>query len=82
LQTADCGLHRVTMDDSCPTSQTPSAAAVATASRSLQLQSHAGVIALDLPTMKRELFVKCGQCQQRGLAQSYKWIAEISHALK
>ena len=32
--------------------------------------------------MKKELIQKCDECQQRGLAQTFKWLAEISHALR
>ncbi len=46
------------------------------------IKSSAGVIPLDLPRMKVEVYTKCAECQQRGLTQSYKWLAEISHAMK
>ena len=39
-------------------------------------------IQLDLPQMKLELLVKCVEYQQRGLCQSYKWLAEISYSLR
>ena len=43
----------------------------------------AGVmIPLDLPLIKLELSKKAAECQQRGLAHSYKWLAEISYALR
>jgi len=40
------------------------------------------VIDLDLEAMKRELMVKIRECQERGLTQSFKWLAEILHALR
>ena len=40
------------------------------------------VFDLDLPNIKKEILVKCNECQQRGLTQSYKWLAEILYALK
>ena len=39
-------------------------------------------IRLDLPAIKGELTVKRAECQQRGLAHSYKWLAEIAYALR
>ena len=35
---------------------------------------------LDLPEIKKEILQKCNECQQRGLTQSYKWLAEILFA--
>ena len=40
------------------------------------------VFSLDLPAIKREILIKCKECQDRGLTQSYKWLAEILFALK
>jgi len=40
------------------------------------------VINLDLEGIKRELLIKSRECQERGLTQSFKWLAEILHALK
>ena len=37
---------------------------------------------LDLPAIKKEILLKCKECQERGLTQSYKWLAEILFALK
>ena len=37
---------------------------------------------LDLPEIKKEILHKCNECQQRGLTQSYKWLAEILFAFK
>ncbi len=39
-------------------------------------------IHIDLPLVKRELLQKTSECSQRGLGQTFKWLAEISHALK
>ena len=39
-------------------------------------------IILDLPAIKRELLQKTRECAQRGLGQTFKWLAEISHTLK
>ena len=40
------------------------------------------VFSLDLPSIKKEILGKCKECQDRGLTQSYKWLAEILFALK
>lgn len=42
----------------------------------------APAIPLNLPEIKLELRNKSRQCQDRGLAKTFKWLAEISHALK
>ena len=39
-------------------------------------------LTLDLPSVKAELMLKFAQCQQRGLAHTAKWLAEILHALR
>ena len=44
--------------------------------------SQHSVFSLDLPAIKREILIKCKECQDRGLTQSYKWLAEILFALK
>lgn len=49
---------------------------------SLVDKSKVAVIALDLESIKRELLVKSRECQERGLTQSFKWLAEIRHSLK
>ncbi len=36
----------------------------------------------NLPSIKRELLVKASECSQRGLTQTFKWLAEISHCLR
>jgi hypothetical protein len=46
------------------------------------LMSECAAILLDLPQMKLELSQKAADCQQRGLAHSYKWLAEISYAIR
>ena len=51
-------------------------------STSLMNPNDAGAIPLNLPLMKLELTKKAAECQQRGLAHSYKWLAEISYALR
>ena len=49
---------------------------------SLVDKSKVPVISLDLEAVKAELLVKCRECQERGLTQSFKWLAEIIHSLK
>ena len=40
------------------------------------------VINLDLAAIKKEILRKCNECQQRGLTQSYKWLAEVLYVLR
>jgi len=39
-------------------------------------------INLNLESLKKELLIKTRECQERGLTQSFKWLAEILHALR
>ena len=40
------------------------------------------IIILDLPKMKLELMQKTKECQERGLAHSYKWLSEIRYSIR
>ena len=48
----------------------------------INFNREAGGIQLDLAGIKKELYKKSSECQQRGLAQTYKWQTEILHALR
>ena len=39
-------------------------------------------IILNLPQMKLELMQKTKECQERGLAHSYKWLSEIRYSIR
>jgi hypothetical protein len=55
---------------------------VSTADDSMPGSPEVGVIPLDLMSIKREITQKCCECQQRGLIQTFKWLAEIQYALR
>ena len=39
-------------------------------------------ISLDLGLMKSEMMTMMGKCQQRGLIQTYKWMAELCFCIR
>ncbi len=40
------------------------------------------LVQLDLPLVKREILEKVKACSERGLTQTFKWLSELSYALK
>ena len=55
---------------------------ISTADDSMPGSPEVGVIPLDLVAMKKEIMTKCRECQERGLVQTFKWLAEIQFALR
>ncbi len=55
---------------------------ISTADDSMPGSPEVGVIPLDLVSMKKEIMTKCRECQERGLVQTFKWLAEIQYALR
>ena len=56
--------------------------AISTADDSMPGSPEVGRIPLDLVTIKHEIAQKCRECQDRGLIQTFKWLAEIQYALR